>query len=316
MRPTSFWFWSAAWNGRHPEVPARVFRGDLNRSMSLSRVSLQADLTFRALISAVDDYGRLSAEPDLLKADLFPCRASVSPHEVESWVAELAEEGCVGLYVVDGRRYLWLTRWEKHRGKGKRGSCSKFPEPPRGSAGIRGDPSEKRETRSEKRETGGVGGGSPEGGSTGKPGEPDTHGDQAAKPKAKSPKRAKPKLAMAKAWPEPADRQKIEAWFQRKSRDPREVDRYLAAFRQKCGGGESLYRNWGRAFLDHVRNGWLESRLEHKRGPGGKRYSGSMAEGDLDQAILDVHHEKHSVATPALGCPHCEEVHGGPIPPP
>jgi hypothetical protein len=55
-------------------VPSRVIRGEINSSDSLSRVSLGADLTFRALIVAVDDYGRIDARPAMLKAALFPVR--------------------------------------------------------------------------------------------------------------------------------------------------------------------------------------------------------------------------------------------------
>jgi len=47
-------------------MPSRVVRGDINASDSLSRVSLEADLTFRALLVAVDDYGRLDARPAFL----------------------------------------------------------------------------------------------------------------------------------------------------------------------------------------------------------------------------------------------------------
>lgn len=143
-------------------MPSRVIRGEINSSESLSRVSPEADLTFRALIVAVDDYGRFDARPGVLKATLFPLRDTFTPERIMRWVIELANEGCVDLYEVGGRPFLSLTGWEKHRGASKRGTSSKYPEnkAPRGSAEIRGnpgdpgDPSESRESGVESRESG------------------------------------------------------------------------------------------------------------------------------------------------------------------
>jgi hypothetical protein len=110
-------------------MPSRVIRGEINASRSLARVSILADLTFRALVVAVDDYGRFEADPLMLKAALYPRRADVMPETVRGWVDELAAEGCVDIYVVDGAEYLQLTGWEEHRGAGRRASRSKYPDP-------------------------------------------------------------------------------------------------------------------------------------------------------------------------------------------
>ena len=110
-------------------MPSRVVRAEINASESLSRVSLQADLTFRALIVAVDDYGRIDGRPAALKAALFPVRETLTTEEVSEWIDELTEEGCVRRYAVGGREYLQLTAWEKHRGRAKRAKYSKCPEP-------------------------------------------------------------------------------------------------------------------------------------------------------------------------------------------
>lgn len=110
-------------------MPSRVVRGEINASRSLSRVSMEADLTFRALVVAVDDYGRLDADPLMLKAVLFPRRPEVTVEKLEAWIAELGAEGCVQLYQADGGSYLCLTGWEKHRGNGRRAGASRFPGP-------------------------------------------------------------------------------------------------------------------------------------------------------------------------------------------
>lgn len=115
-------------------MPSRVVRGGINESESLSKVSIGADLTFRALIVTVDDYGRLDARPASLKAKLFPLRKEVSPDLLSRWIFELAttteKPPPVLLYEVGGRPFLWLTGWEKHRGKSHRASKSRYPVPP------------------------------------------------------------------------------------------------------------------------------------------------------------------------------------------
>ncbi len=110
-------------------MPSRVIRGEINDSESLSLVSMEADLTFRALLVAVDDYGRLDARPAKLKAALYPVRAAVTAEVVIAWVEELAaiEDPPLVLYEVAGRPYLQLTGWETHRGKGRRAKESRYP---------------------------------------------------------------------------------------------------------------------------------------------------------------------------------------------
>lgn len=131
-------------------MPSRVIRGEINASRSLARVGLFADLTFRALLVSVDDFGRAEADPLMLKAELFPRRIDVTPAAVRGWVDELAREGCVQLYAVEGVEYLQLTGWEKHRSNGRRAARSKFPDPPpipRKSEEPPGDPVDDSEIR-------------------------------------------------------------------------------------------------------------------------------------------------------------------------
>jgi hypothetical protein len=142
-------------------VPSRVIRGELVESQSLNRVSLEAELCFVHLVLVADDYGRADGRLDWLRARLFPCR-SVAFDQLDRWLNELADEGCLRRYVFEGRPYLSLTGWERHRGKGRRAERSKYPEPPtnpknggsdpvnpRGSEEKQADPSEGRGSRVE-----------------------------------------------------------------------------------------------------------------------------------------------------------------------
>lgn len=139
-------------------MPARVVRGEINSSDSLSRVSIPADLTFRALLVAVDDFGRIDGRLPVLRGLLFPLRPEVSEAKLERWIGELGSgpDPLLIRYEVDGRPFVALTGWEKHRGKTKRAASSRCPEPPpRRSADpreISGDPPESRSREKESRE--------------------------------------------------------------------------------------------------------------------------------------------------------------------
>src|SRR5262245_42348600 len=100
-------------------VPSRVIRGEINSSDSLSRVSMLADLTFRALIVAVDDFGRTDGRLTYLRAALYPMRPEVQLEDLDGWLSELEQEGCIRRYKIEARPYIALVGWEKHRAKGK-----------------------------------------------------------------------------------------------------------------------------------------------------------------------------------------------------
>lgn len=95
-------------------MPSRVIRSEINVSRSLSRVSPFAELAFRALLLHVDDYGRCEADPLMLKAGLFARRPEFTPEMVRGWMDELAAEGCVRFYEVDGIEYLKITDMQRY----------------------------------------------------------------------------------------------------------------------------------------------------------------------------------------------------------
>lgn len=109
-------------------MPSRVIRGDINDSVSLNGVSIEAELTFIKLILAADDWGRFDARPAKLKSALFPVRETVRPADVGVWVDELVCEGCLARYESGGRPYVYFVEWEKYRGRSRRGS-QKYPSP-------------------------------------------------------------------------------------------------------------------------------------------------------------------------------------------
>lgn len=126
-------------------MPSRVIRDGLLTSKSLRAVPVEVELTFVHLLLVVDDFGRFDADPDVLASALYPTRRAITPETVIAHVETLAaqHDPALVLYVADGKRFLQLTGWERHRAGTKRAARSKYPEPPRipeRSMGIHGDP--------------------------------------------------------------------------------------------------------------------------------------------------------------------------------
>lgn len=108
-------------------MPNRIIKDSIRTSKT---VNAMTDFQFRVwtyLITYVDDYGRGSADPELLKGFLFPRRKRITEADIAKALADLAGMGCILLYDVDGESYLCFPKWSDHqRIQQKR---SKFPEP-------------------------------------------------------------------------------------------------------------------------------------------------------------------------------------------
>ena len=90
-----------------------------------------SDFQFRLwvnLITYVDDYGRGDARPAVIKGTCFPFRDRLTIKDIEAALKALAGAGCVGLYEVDGKPYLYFPTWESHQRV--RQKVSKYPAPP------------------------------------------------------------------------------------------------------------------------------------------------------------------------------------------
>lgn len=109
-------------------MPNRIIKESIRTSKSVNSMS---DFQFRLwayLITYVDDFGRGSADPEIIKGFVFPKRGSVTEKTIEKTLQELATMGSLILYKVDGDAYLCFPNWEAHQTV--RNKKSKFPAPP------------------------------------------------------------------------------------------------------------------------------------------------------------------------------------------
>ena len=108
-------------------MPNRIIKDSIRTSKSVNAMS---DFQFRMwayLITYVDDYGRGSADPELLKGFVFPRRKGITESTIQKTLEELATTGSVILYEVDGEPYLCFPNWGEHQTV--RNKVSKFPAP-------------------------------------------------------------------------------------------------------------------------------------------------------------------------------------------
>lgn len=117
----------------------RMIKESIRTSKSVNSLN---DFQFRLwlyLITYVDDFGRGSADPELIKGLVFPRRKGVTEKQIEDGITALANAGMVNLYEVDGEPFLYFPKWGDHqRIQTKQSKC---PAPDEGTVIHRESPS-------------------------------------------------------------------------------------------------------------------------------------------------------------------------------
>lgn len=108
-------------------MPNRYVRESAIESEKVDRLSWPAEVFYRRLINRVDDFGRFTANLELLRASLFPLRVNKVPAvDVGKWLSDCETADLVSTWKGnDGKHYLVMHRWEQGRAK-----SSRYPEPP------------------------------------------------------------------------------------------------------------------------------------------------------------------------------------------
>lgn len=117
-------------------MPNRIIREGILSSQRVEMLSVHAEVFYRRLLSAVDDFGRFEAVPMLLLARLYPLRCqTVKPAEIEAWLRECQTANLVLVYHHNGAPYLEVVDFRQQR----RAKTSKFPDPPETAQQTRAD---------------------------------------------------------------------------------------------------------------------------------------------------------------------------------
>lgn len=108
-------------------MPNRILREGILTSERVNSLNWEAEVFYRRLMSVVDDFGRFSAHPSLLRAALFPLKLdTVRDANMERLLSLVEQARLVRVYEVAGKRYLELLDFKQQ----VRAKESKFPPPP------------------------------------------------------------------------------------------------------------------------------------------------------------------------------------------
>lgn len=107
-------------------MPNRYIREGIIESEAVNMLSWQAEVFYRRLINRVDDFGRFTAHPALLRASLFPLQIEkVREADMSRLLLECEQAGLLYVYATNEKRFLVLNKWEKGRA-----AASHYPAPP------------------------------------------------------------------------------------------------------------------------------------------------------------------------------------------
>ena len=129
-------------------MPTRLIRQGILDSDRVNRLSIEAELFYRRLLSVVDDYGRFDARPTMLRVNCFPLRIDqMDNNQLVDWLIECVRQGLIRLYAQNGKPQteavnvaeLWETIADSSKRpylevqdfrQNPRAKSSKFPDPP------------------------------------------------------------------------------------------------------------------------------------------------------------------------------------------
>lgn len=114
-------------------MPNRILREGILTSERVNALAWPAEVFYRRLMSAVDDFGRYWGKSELLRAGLYPLLLDrVGNPDVVKWLTECVNAGLVRKYTVEEKEYLQLLDFRQQ----VRAARSKFPEPSSASLAV------------------------------------------------------------------------------------------------------------------------------------------------------------------------------------
>jgi len=128
-------------------VPSRILRDGILTSQRINRLGTEAELFYRRLMSAVDDFGRYLGSPTALRVVTFPLKISeFTDEQVAGWIMDCADAGLVETYSVEGVEYLEIRAFGQRL---RDGAKSKYPGPPQVRGESAADPPPFRSSRAQ-----------------------------------------------------------------------------------------------------------------------------------------------------------------------
>ena len=107
-------------------MPIRLLRDGILDSDAVCSLSFPAEVFYRRLMSAVDDFGRFDGRLSVLRGRLYALQIDkVREADITRWIAECEKAGLIALYSAVGKPYVLFHKLGSPRAKE-----SKYPAPP------------------------------------------------------------------------------------------------------------------------------------------------------------------------------------------
>lgn len=91
-------------------MPNRIIREAILTSERVASLDWPSEVFYRRLLSIVDDYGRIEAGHQLLRAKCYPLQTdSVRVADIARWMAACQKSGLILVYGVNGKQYLEVS---------------------------------------------------------------------------------------------------------------------------------------------------------------------------------------------------------------
>jgi DnaD/phage-associated family protein len=111
-------------------MPNRILKESINESRGLSQCSFVVQDFYKRLITYADDYGRFSADEEIIRARLYPREIDVvSEEDIQQWLIELAGIGKITFFTAKPKKEIYgcFPNWSEHQRV--RDSRKKMPDP-------------------------------------------------------------------------------------------------------------------------------------------------------------------------------------------
>jgi len=93
----------------------RTIKPDFWTSLTISKLSLGARLTFLGLLNISDDSGRGVADPRLIKAAIWPLDEEYGTTTVRDWMREIEAQSLAILYTIDDKPLFQICSFREHQ---------------------------------------------------------------------------------------------------------------------------------------------------------------------------------------------------------
>ncbi len=92
----------------------RSIKPELFKDQKLQRRTRDERLLFIGLFSHADDDGRIEGDVALIRSVVFPCD-DLSVAKIDKWLTNLAADGFIRRYTVNGEPFIDLPKWSSHQ---------------------------------------------------------------------------------------------------------------------------------------------------------------------------------------------------------